>query len=74
MEFGLKAMPDPSRLKKNPFYDRIMQEGFTVKEYYSPDDIKNIRNGNLLSLRVDITTLDEEEMAAMEEYRKAKSL
>ena len=70
MEFELKAMPDPSRVRRNPFYDRIMREGFTVKEYYSPEDIKNIKKGNLLSLRVDITTLDEEEEAAMEEYNR----
>ena len=56
--------------RKNPFYERIMKEGFTVKEYYSPEDIKNIKKGNLLSLRVDLITLDAEEHAAMEEYKK----
>jgi len=59
--------------RKNPFYERLMKEGFTVKEYYSPEDIKNIKKGNLLSLRVDLTTLDDEEMAAMEEYRKSQA-
>ena len=58
------------KARKNPFYERIMKEGFTVKEYYSPEDIKNIKKGNLLSLRVDMTTLDAEELAAMEEYKR----
>ena len=45
------------KARKNPFYERIMKEGFTVKEYYSPEDIKNIKKGNLLSLGVDLTAL-----------------
>jgi len=72
MEFGLRAIPDPSRVKKNPFYERIMKEGLTIKEYYSPEDIKNIRKGNL-ARRIDIDTLDPEELAALEEYKKNNS-
>ena len=26
MEFGLKKMPDPSRVQKNPFYEDINKE------------------------------------------------
>ena len=69
MEFGLKAMPDPSRVRRNPFYERIMKDGFTIKEYYSPEDIANIKKGNL-ARRIDINALDEEELAALEEYKK----
>ena len=60
-----------ARTWKNPFYERIMKEGFTIKEYYSPEDIINIKKGNL-ARRIDITVLDDEERAAMEEYHKAK--
>ena len=67
MEFGLKAMPDPSRVKKNPFYEKIMKEGFTIKEYYSPEDIQNIKVGNL-ARRIDVNILDAEELAALKEY------
>ena len=70
MEFGLKAMPDPSRVKRNPFYERVMKEGFTIKEYYSPEDIENIKRGNL-ARRIDINILDEEELAALEEYNRS---
>ena len=69
MEFGLKAMPNPSRVKRNPFYERIMKNGFTIKEYYSPEDIEKINKGNLIR-RIDINDLDDEEKAAMEEYNK----
>jgi len=42
------------------------------KEYYSPEDVQNIKKGNLIR-RVDITTLDDEELAAMEEYNGRNS-
>ena len=58
---------------KNPFYERIIKEGITIKEYYSPEDIKNIKQGNL-ARRIDINELDNEEIAAMEEYRKTRAL
>ena len=58
-----------AKTRKNPFYERIMKEGFTIKEYYSPEDIKKIKRGNL-ARRIDINTLDAEETAALEEYNK----
>ena len=61
------------KVRKNPFYERIMNEGFTVQEYYSPDDIKNIKNGNL-TRRLDICSLDAEEFAALEEYRRKNDI
>ena len=54
---------------KNPFYETIMKNGFTVKEYYSPEDVQNIKSGNLIR-RVDITRLDDEELAALDEYNR----
>jgi hypothetical protein len=61
------------KARKNPFYERIMKEGFTIQEYYSPEDIKNIKKGNL-ARRLDICTLDEEELAALQEYRKTSGV
>ncbi|MDR0272756.1 MAG: hypothetical protein LBI27_05520 [Clostridiales bacterium] len=61
------------KARKNPFYERIMKEGFTIREYYSPEDIKNIKKGNL-ARRIDICTLDAEELAAMEEYSKSVAI
>ena len=57
------------KARKNPFYERIMKEGITIKEYYSPEDIRNIKKGNLIR-RINIDTLDAEETAALEEYKK----
>ena len=67
MDFELKEMPNPVRIKRNPFYERIMKNGFTVREYYSPDEIEKIKNGTL-ARRIDINELDPEETAAMEEF------
>lgn len=61
------------KVRKNPFYERIMKEGFTIREYYSPDDIIKIKKGNL-TRKIDVCSLDAEESAAMEEYRKANEL
>ena len=58
------------KARKNPFYERIMKEGFTIQEYYSPEDIMNIKKGNLIR-RIDICALDAEELAALEEYHRA---
>ena len=67
MDFELKKVPDPKRVRRNPFYERIMKNGFTVKEYYSPEEIAKIKNGTL-ARRIDINELDPEEMSAMEEF------
>ena len=45
MEFGLKAMPDPSRVKKNSFYEDIVKNGFSIAIHYSPEDVAKIING-----------------------------
>jgi len=55
--------------RKNPFYERIMREGFSITEHYSPEDIAQIKKGNL-ARRIDISVLDDDELAALEEYKK----
>jgi hypothetical protein len=47
-----------------------MREGFTVREYFSPDDIKTMAKGQTLARRIDIDELDDEEQAAMDEYNQ----
>ena len=54
-------------MKRSPFYEHIMKNVFTVKEYYSPEEIEKIKNATL-ARRIDINELDPEEMAAMEEF------
>ena len=55
--------------RKNPFYERIMEHGFSITEHYTPEDIANITKGTL-ARRIDITTLDTEEQEAFERYKK----
>ena len=58
-----------AKSRKNPFYKRIMEHGFSITEHYRPEDIAGIAAGNL-ARRLDITTLDPEEQAALERYEK----
>ena len=58
-----------TKSRKNPFYERIMKHGFSITEYYSPEDIAKITKGNL-ARKIDITVLDPEEQAALERYEK----
>ena len=58
------------RVRKNPFYERIMKHGFSITEHYSPEDIANITKGTL-ARRIDLTVLDAEEQEAYEKYKKS---
>ena len=57
-----------TKSRKNPFYERIMKHGFSITEHYRPEDIAHITRGTL-ARRIDITTLDPEEQAALERYK-----
>jgi len=58
------------KVGKNPVYERMMREGFTIREYYSPDDIKAMQKGQTLARGINIFELDKEEQAAMDEYNQ----
>ena len=60
------------KARNNPFYERTMKYGFTVTEYYSPEDIANIIKGTF-ARRIDVTVLDAEEQIALEKYKKTHS-
>ena len=57
------------KVRKNPFYERIMKHGFSITEHYTPEDIANITKGTL-ARRIDVTILDTEEQEALERYKK----
>ena len=69
MEFGLGAKPDPSRVKKNPFYEDIVKNGFSIAIHYSPEDAAKIIKGKQ-KFAFDLMEHDPKEIAAFEEYRK----
>lgn len=73
MEFGLKQMPDPSRIRQNPFYDDIMKNGFSITVHYSPEDVADIISGKQ-KYDFDLLEHDPDELAAFEKYRKAHQL
>jgi len=58
------------RIGKNPVYERMMKEGFTIREYYSPDDIKTMQRGQTLARGINVLELDKDEQAAMDEYNR----
>ena len=71
-DIDLSDIPEVTNKTKpcrNPFYERIMKHGFSITEYYSPEDIAKITKGNF-TRRIDITVLDPEEQAALERYEK----
>ena len=72
MEFGLKEKPDASRIHKNPFYDDIIKNGFSVTIHYSPEDVAEIISGKQ-KFDLDLLEHDPDEIAAFERYKKANT-
>lgn len=58
-----------TKSRRNPFYERIMKHGFSITEHYTPEDVAKLAKGTL-PRKIDITTLDPEEEAAMERYKQ----
>jgi hypothetical protein len=56
--------------RKNPYFERIMKHGFSITEYYSPEDVKGIVH-DICTRKIELTTLDPEEQQAFERYKKA---
>ena len=73
MDFGLKKMPDPSRLQKNPFYNDIIKNGFSIAVHYSPEDVAEIISGKQ-KFDFDLLEHDPDEIAAFERYNKSKAV
>ncbi|MCL2047171.1 MAG: hypothetical protein FWG87_00445 [Defluviitaleaceae bacterium] len=72
MEFGLKEMPAVSRVQKNPFYEDILKNGFSIAVHYSPEDVAEIINGKQ-KFDFDLLEHDPDELAAFEKYRQANN-
>ncbi|MCL2088275.1 MAG: hypothetical protein FWH14_02215 [Oscillospiraceae bacterium] len=70
MEFGLRKMPDFSRVQKNPFYDDIIKNGFSIAVHYSAEDVAEIINGKQ-KFDFDLLEHDPDELAAFDRYYQA---
>jgi hypothetical protein len=68
MEFGLKGKPDASRIRKNPYYEDIIKNGFSIAVHYSPEDVAELLNGKQ-KFDFDLLEHDPDELAAFERYR-----
>ena len=61
---------DFSNARKNPYYERIIMNGFSITEHYTADDVANIIK-DTCTRNFDILNLDPEEQKAFERYKKA---
>ena len=68
---------------RNPYYESLVKNGFSIKINYSPDDVEEIiakrHDKNTFMTKnpnekedFNLLSLDDEELAALEEYHKSK--
>ena len=73
MEYGLKEKPSILKIKKNPFYEDIIKNGFSIAVHYSPEDVAEILSGEQ-KFDFDLLEHDPDELEAFEKYRIANSI
>ena len=67
------VIPDRSKIRRNPFYEDIMKNGFSVKVNYTPEDAARFARGKRRIDDFDLLEHDPDELAAFEEYRRRNS-
>ena len=85
MDFSeIKEITSQKGATKNPYYESLVKNGFSIRVNYSPDDVAEMiakRHNKLSAVSqtpnnkadFDLFQFDDEEVAALEEYRKAKA-
>ena len=63
---------DKTKIRRNPFYEDIMKNGFSIKVNYTPEDAARFARGKRRQDDFDLFEHDQDELAAFEEYRKSK--
>jgi len=66
----LKAKLDLSRGVRNPHYEDIIKNGFSVMVHYSPKDVAGIISGKQ-QFDFDLLEHDPDELAAFEDYHRS---
>ena len=66
----IPEITDFSTAQKNPYYEKIRANGFTITERYSPEDVTEMVNG-VCSRNVKNLELDPDERKAFERYIEA---
>ena len=64
------VLPETSKIRKNPYYEDIIQNGFSIVVHYSPEDVAEMINNNQ-KFDFDLLEHDPDELAALEKYRIA---
>jgi len=72
MEFGLNKKPSISNIRKNPYYEDIIKNGFSISVHYSPEDVADIISGKQ-KFDLDLLEHDPDELAAFERYRQKQA-
>ncbi|MDR2589702.1 MAG: hypothetical protein LBC71_01755 [Oscillospiraceae bacterium] len=72
IEFGLKEKPDASRIRKNPYYDDIIKNGFSIAVHYTADDVAELLNGKQ-KFDFDLLEHDPDELVAFERYHLSQA-
>ena len=63
-------IPEKSKIRKNPYYEDIIKNGFSVVVHYSPEDVAEMINGTQ-RFDFDLLEHDPDELEAFEKYRLA---
>ena len=71
MEFGVDRKPDASRIRKNPFYEDIIKNGFSIIVHYNSEDVADIISGRQ-KFDFDLLEHDPDELEAFERYRQSQ--
>ena len=72
MEHELKEKPCISNIRKNPYYEDIIKNGFSISVHYSPEDVADIISGKQ-KFDFDLLEHDPDELAAFEKYRQKQA-
>jgi len=71
MDFGLKEKPTASKIRKSPFYEDIIKNGFSIVVHYSAEDVAEILSGKQ-KFDFDLLEHDPDELAAFEKFRQSQ--
>ena len=62
-----------ANVRKNPYYEDLMKNGFSIIIRYSAEEASEISR-NICNRPDELLELDDEELAALEQYRKSQRI
>ena len=71
----ISEITDFSRVRPNPYAEKIKKYGYSITIHYKPEDVARMTQNTIDKIKsLDMLELDSDEMAALEKYRKANGL